>query len=85
MDAIAFDRTRFGTGEKAEFVQECVSLTRIETSRQKLTGTLWIIFFHGLGSHSFTKTGKEAELCVHALGSPKAQPKDPGWVFNQAY
>lgn len=38
MGAIAFDRLRFGTHEKAEFVQDCVSLTRPITSRQGLYG-----------------------------------------------
>lgn len=79
MGAIAFDRTRFGTGDKTEFVQDCVSLTRPITSRQGLAGTLWITFLHGLGTHLFTKPAEEAELSAHALVSPKAEP---GWVLG---
>lgn len=55
-------------------------MTRPITSRQGLTGTLWIIFLHRLGMLSFTKPGEEVELSELALISPKVEE---GWVFRK--
>lgn len=75
-----FHRIRFGMAENAEFVQDRVSLTRPITSRQGLTGTLWVIFLHRLGMFSFTKPGEEVEFSAYALIGPKVEA---GWVFRK--
>jgi hypothetical protein len=59
--------------EKAEFVQDYVSLAKPITPRHRLIGTLWTIFLHGLGTRSFTKPGEEAELSVRVPASPEAE------------
>lgn len=67
-----FHRIGFGMAENAEFVQDRVSLTRPITSRQGLTGTLWIIFLHRLGMFSFTKpNGKKLSFLRMLLSALK--------------